>query len=43
MIKLRVVVRSVWWVWDLGTLAQFQGSEMSPELFQYIIGGYVKP
>ena len=28
---------SGWWVWDLKTLAQFKGSEMSPELFQDFI------
>ena len=25
---------SGWWLWDLRTLAQFQGSEMSPALFE---------
>ena len=31
---------SEWWVWDLGTLAQFQGSEMSPKLFEGFMDGY---
>ena len=33
---------SGWWVWDLRTLVQFQGSEMSSELFQDFMDGYVK-
>ena len=28
---------------DLRTLAQFQGSEMSPGLFQDFMDGYIKP
>ena len=37
-----------WWyseslVRDLGTLALFQGSEMSPVLFQDFRDGYLKP
>ena len=32
-----------WWKWDLITLAQFQGSEMSPGLFQDFMDGYIKP
>ena len=31
------------WVWNLRTLAQFQGSEMSPGLFQDFMDGYIKP
>ena len=34
---------SEWCVWDLRTLAQFQGSEMSSGLFQDFMNGYVKP
>ena len=30
-------------VWDLITLAQFQGCEMSPGLFQDFMDGYIKP
>ena len=30
-------------MWDLRTLAQFQGSEMFPPLFQYLMDGYLKP
>ena len=30
-------------MWDLITLAQFPGSEMSPELFQDFMDGYIKP
>ena len=30
-------------MWDLITLAQFQGSEMSPGLFQDFMDGYIKP
>ena len=33
----------LWWVWDLRTLAQFQGSEMFQELFQDFMDGYIKP
>ena len=33
---------SEWWVWDLRILAQFQGSEMSPRLFQEFMDGYYK-
>ena len=33
---------SEWWVWDLITLAQFPGSEISPGLFQDFMGGYIK-
>ena len=29
-------------MWDLRTLVQFQGSEMSSELFQDFMDGYVK-
>ena len=29
--------------WDLRTLAQFQGSEMSSGLFQDLMDGYIKP
>ena len=32
-----------WWVWDLITFAQFSESEMSPELFQDFMDGYIKP
>ena len=32
-----------WCVWDLRTLAQFQGSEMFPGLFQDFMDGYIKP
>ena len=32
---------SEWWVWDLITLAQFPGSEMSPGLFQDFMDVYV--
>ena len=31
------------WVWELRTLAQFQGSEMSPGLFQDFMDRYIKP
>ena len=34
---------SGWCVWDLRTLAQFQGSEMFPRLIQDFIDGYIKP
>ena len=30
-------------MWHLRTLAQFQESEMSPELFQDFMNGYMKP
>ena len=30
------------WVMDLIALAQFQGSEMSPGLFQDFMDGYIK-
>ena len=30
-------------MWDLITLAQFQGSEMSSGLFQDFMDGYIKP
>ena len=30
-------------MWDLITLAQFHGSEMSPGLFQDFMDGYIKP
>ena len=30
-------------MWDLITLAQFPGSEMSPGLFQDFTDGYIKP
>ena len=30
---------SGWWLWDLRTLAQFQGSETSPGSFQDFVGG----
>ena len=33
---------SGWWVWDFGTLAKFQGSEMFPGLFQDFMDGYIK-
>ena len=33
---------SWWWVWDLRTLAQLQGSEMSPGLFEDFLDGYKK-
>ena len=33
---------SGWWVWDLRTLAQFEGSKMSPGLFQDFMDGYIK-
>ena len=33
---------SGWWVWDLKTLSQIQGSEMLPALFQDIMNGYLK-
>ena len=29
-------------MWDLGTLTYFQGSEMSLELFQDFMDGYIK-
>ena len=29
--------------WDLRTLAQFQGNEMSSGLFQDLMDGYIKP
>ena len=34
---------SGWWVWDLTTLAQFQGSKMFPGLCQDFMDGYIKP
>ena len=33
---------SGWWMWDLRTLAKFQGSEMSPGLFEAFIDEYIK-
>ena len=30
-------------MWDLTTIAQFQGSEMSLGLFQDLMDGYIKP
>ena len=33
---------SGWWVGNLKTLAQFQGSEMFPGLFQDFMDGYIK-
>ena len=30
-------------MWDLRTLAQLQGSEMFPGLFQDFVDGYIKP
>ena len=30
-------------MWDLITLAQFRGSEMSPGLFKDFMDGYIKP
>lgn len=33
---------SCWWVWDLTTLAQLQGSAISPGLFQDFMGWYIK-
>ena len=32
-----------WFVGDFRTLALFQRSEMSPELFQDFMDGYIKP
>ena len=29
-------------MWDLRTLAQFQGSEMCPELFQNFMDAYIR-
>ena len=29
-------------MWDLRTLAQFQGNEMSPGLFQDFLDGYIR-
>ena len=34
---------SEWWGSDLIIFAQFQGSEMSPALFEDFMDGYVKP
>ena len=34
---------SEWWVWDLRKFAQFQGSEISLELLQDFMDGYIKP
>ena len=34
---------SGWWVLDLRTLAQFQGSGMFPGSFQDFLDGYIKP
>ena len=34
---------SGWCVWDLKTLAQLQGSQMFPGLFQDFMDGYIKP
>ena len=34
--------KSYKWVWNLGTLAQFQGSEISPGLLQDFTDGYIK-
>ena len=34
---------SEWRAWDLRTLAQSQGSEMFPELFQGFMYEYMKP
>ena len=34
---------SEWYVWGLRTLAKFQGSEMSPGLFQDFMDEYIKP
>ena len=33
---------SGWWVWDLRTLVQFQGSQMLPGLFKDFMDGYIK-
>ena len=33
---------SDWWVWDLRIFAQFQGSEMSPGLFQDSMNEYAR-
>ena len=32
-----------WWVWVLRRLAQLQGKEMFPGLFQDFMDGYIKP
>ena len=34
---------SEWWVWDLITLGQFPGSEMSSGLFQVFMDGCIRP
>ena len=34
--------KSYKWVWSVRTLSQFQGSEMSLELFQDFMDGYIK-
>ena len=39
---LQFFEKSYKWLWDLGTLAQFQGSEMSPGLLQSFMDGYIK-
>ena len=36
-------VFTLWWGWNLITLAQFQESEMSPGLFQDLMDEYIKP
>ena len=42
LVLLGVWCYSGWWVWDLRTIAQFQGSEMSPGLFQDFMDWYIK-
>ena len=41
--SIRGYCYSKWWVWDLRTIVQFQGSEMSPGLFQDFTGKHIKP